>query len=82
MAIFIIFDEKPAGQGFCKAWTSMKGLSEFTGIPYRTLVNHFTRDRRRWHYYTEQGIKVIKVDDVEKGRQRVKKFGTEHNRNI
>ena len=82
MAYFIIFDEKPAGQGFCKGFTNMRGLSRFTGIKYDTLVDHFTRRRLRWHYYDEQAIKVIKVEDMEKGRQGVNTFGTEHNRNI
>ena len=82
MAYFIIFDEKPAGQGFCKGFTNMRGVSRFTGIKYDTLVDHFTRKRLRWYFYDEQGIKVIKVEDMEKGRQGVNTFGTEHNRNI
>lgn len=83
MTIYIIFDEKPAGQGFCKGFTSMRGISDYTGIAYDTLVHHFTRERLRWHLYDEQGIKVIKVDNLEKGRQRlVKRYDGKHNRNI
>lgn len=82
MAYYIIFDEKPAGQGFCKGFTNMQGLAEFTGIKYNTLVNHFTRDRLRWHFYDEPGIKVIKVDSMEKGRQRVHTGVRKHDRNI
>lgn len=81
MAKFIIFDEKPAGEGFAMGFTNMVGLSEFTRIPYDTLVLHFTRKKKRWHFYRDQGIKVIKVDTWEKGRQRVIWDGT-HNRNI
>jgi hypothetical protein len=82
MAKFIIFDEKPAGQGFSMGFTNMAVLSDFTKIPYDTLLHHFTRERRKWHFYEEQGIKVIKVDSWEKGRQRVHRKGTGHNRNI
>jgi hypothetical protein len=82
MAFFIIFDEQPSGQGYCKGFTSMRGVSGFTGIKYDTLVHHFTREKRRWHYYDEKGIKVIKVDDVERGRQRVHRKQSGHNRNI
>ena len=81
MAKFIIFDEKEAGQGFSMGFHNMAVLSDFTGIPYDTLVLHFTRKRLRWHYYEDQGIKVIKVDTWEKGRQRVYRQSG-HNRNI
>lgn len=82
MPFYIIFDKKPAGQGYCKGFSSMRGISEFTKIPYSTLVNHFTRDRLRWQYYEDKGIEVIKVDSIEKGKQRVHRKGTAHNRNI
>jgi len=82
MALFIIFDEKEAGAGYCQGFTSMKGVSDFTKIPLGTLSNHFTRDRKRWHFYEDKGIKVIRVDSVMKGNQRVHKKGVAHDRNI
>lgn len=82
MASFIIFDEKPSGDGFSMGFTNMARLSEFTKIPYSTLVDHFTRKRLTWHFYDEQGVKVIKVESWEKGLQRVQRHTGEHNRNI
>ena len=84
MRIYIIFDEKPAGEGYCKGFTSLKGLAEFIEIPYNTLLNHFSRQGKRWRDYPEKGVRIIVVDGIEKGKRRGggNTFGTEHNRNI
>jgi len=82
MRIFIIFDEKPAGEGYTKGFTSLRGLSDYVGIPYNTLLNHFSRQGLRWRDYPEKGIRIIVVDNIEKGRQRVQRHTGEHNRNI
>jgi hypothetical protein len=82
MTIFIIFDEKPAGEGYCKGFTSLKGLAEYVDIPYNTLLNHFSRDKKRWRDYPDKGIRVIRVDDIEKGKQRVIRGNPGHNRKM
>ncbi|RLD59820.1 MAG: hypothetical protein DRI97_00025 [Bacteroidetes bacterium] len=83
MTIYIIFDEKPAGEGYCKGFTSLKGLAGYVGIPYGTLLNHFTREGKRWRDYPGKGIRIIRVDEIVKGKQRfVGKSDGLHDRNI
>jgi hypothetical protein len=81
-SIYIIFDERPAGEGFSIGFTSMQGVSDFTNIKYDNLLYHFTRKHKRWHYFKNQGVKVIRVDSINKGPQRVYKRRMGHNRNI
>lgn len=79
---YIIFDERPEGKGFCMAFTSMRGVSDFIKVPYDTLLHHFSREKLRWKYYDKPAVKVIRVDNIEKGPQRVKRGIGGHNRNI
>ena len=79
---YLLFDKKEDGQGYCKGFSNMRLVSEFTGISYSTLSNHFIRERRVWHYYKDKGIMVIHFHDVEKGKQRVQRGPGKHNRNI
>ncbi len=79
---YLLFDKKPDGKGFVKAFTYRTQVSEFTDIPYGTLTNHFIREKRVWHYYEDKGIEIIHFPGIEKGRQRIQKHTGEHNRNI
>jgi hypothetical protein len=66
---YLIFDQKPGGKGFVKAFSNRKLVSEFTGISYDTLTHHFSRNWEVWHYYEGPDIMVIHYEGMEKGRQ-------------
>ena len=70
--LYIIFDKKPEGKGYTKAFTNRRGLSEFTEIAYSTLTNHFGRNDNVWYDYPEKGIMIIKVVGLDKGKQKYK----------
>lgn len=81
---YLVFDQKPEGKGFVKAFSNRKILADFIGINYNTLTNHFVRNREVWHYYEKEGVMIIRFFDFERGRQRVKvqRQHKGHNRNI
>lgn len=79
---YLVFDKKPEGKGFVKAFSNRTVLSEFVGISYNTLTNHFVRDKLTWRYYEEAGVMIIHYESIEKGRQRVQRYKPGHNRNI
>lgn len=73
---------KRENDGLSKHFANRKILSDYLGIPYGTLTNHFIRDGHVWHYYEDQDVLVVRVSGVEKGRQRVYRKGVGHDRNI
>ena len=78
----ILSKGKKPNMGLSKHFTNRKLLADFIGISYNTLTDHFVRKGYVWYYYEEQDITVIKVNSIEKGRQRVHRKSDGHNRNI
>lgn len=79
---YIAFYKKEGNDAFVKVFSNRRTLSEFLGINYNTLTHHFVRLGHVWHEYEKQGITIIRFQDIEKGRQKVKKWDKKHNRNI
>jgi hypothetical protein len=81
-SFYIIFSDSGDDEGMAKGFSNRQILADFIGIPYGTLTNHFVRDKKCYHYYADKDITVIKVNGLEKGRQKVKRKSKGHNRNI
>lgn len=79
---YLVFDKKPEGKGFVKAFNNRRVLADFIGISYHTLTHHFNRLGEVWHEYEEGDIMVIRFGDMERGLQRVHRKEKGHNRNI
>lgn len=79
--IYVVFWDQGEGKALTRGFTNRRLVADFLGIPYATMTNHFVREKRNYHRYDDKGVLVIKVNQIEKGLQRVgKKRG--HNRNI
>jgi len=79
---YIIFYDSGLGEGMAKGFPNRQVLSDFTGISYNTLTNHFVRQKKRYHIYEEKDLMVIKVSGMMKSRHRVNIKSKGHNRNI
>lgn len=66
--MYIVFSKRADGHGFAVGYNNRRVLSDATGINYNTLTNHFVRRGEVWHYYEDEGVFVIRVRAVLKGR--------------
>ena len=68
MAYYTLFYKKKNGEGVSRVFKSVKGVAEFTGKPYWTIVGHFTR-KKKSYVELEDGVTIIKSISMERTKK-------------
>ena len=78
---YVVFVQSANGEGFAKIFSNRRLLAKHLKRSYHTLTNWFIRDGKTW-VDLEDGTKVIRAFDFERGTRDVKRWDKGHNRNI